>query len=170
MKVFISYHRADSDYRNKLENILDYAGIEYYAVPEDADFNGKKAETIKRFICNRLKQCDVMICLIGKKTFSRPHVDREIHTALKGRPGSRLGIVGVLLPTRNETLKSIDKNTFSVKLWQNKEYVVWSEYSDLKNNISNLIHEAYKNSKNAKIQTNHSNPCMPLRSTVYYDN
>ena len=76
MKVFISYHRADTKYRYKVENILNNAGIDYYAVSEDADFNGKKAETIKTFICNRLKECDVMMCLIGRETYKRPHVDR----------------------------------------------------------------------------------------------
>lgn len=170
IRVFISYHRADSNYRNKMENILNNAGISYYAVPEDADFDGKKAETIKNFLCKKLKQCDVLICLIGLKTFSRPHVDREIHTALKGLSGSRLGIVGVLLPTRNDSLKAIDTKTFPVKLWQNKDYIVWSEFNDLNTKISDLIRQAYENSKNPKIQTNHSNPCMPLRSKLYYDN
>ena len=120
MRVFISYHRADTAYRRKLERILQNCGIDYYAVPEDADFNGKKAETIRNFLCNKLKKCDVIICLIGKDTYSRPHVDREIHTALKGAIGARLGIVGVHLPTRTDALNSIDLNTFPIKLWENR--------------------------------------------------
>lgn len=47
MKVFISYHRADTKFRHKAENILNNAGIDYYAVPEDADFNGKKLKQLK---------------------------------------------------------------------------------------------------------------------------
>ena len=90
MKVFISYHRVDISYRRKLENILQNYKIDYYAVPEDADFNGKKAESISNFLCNKLKKCDVLICLIGKETYSRPHVDREIHTAFKGEIGTRI--------------------------------------------------------------------------------
>ena len=170
MKVFISYHRLDSPYRHRLENILTSKGIDYYAVPEDADFNGKRAETIKNYICAKLQKCDVLLCLIGQETYSRPHVDREIHTALKGGPSNRLGIVGILLPTRNETLQSIHLNTFPKKLWDNKDYVVWSTWDRLNGDINDLIQQALLNSQNNIIQTNHSNPCMPLRSKIYYDN
>lgn len=169
MRVFISYHRADYKYRHKVENILSIAGIDYYAVPENADFNGKKAESIKTFICNRLKKCDVMICLVGEKTYSRPHVDREIHTALKGGVGVRLGIIAVHLPTRHDSLSSIDKNTYPKKLLDNKNYVVWCDYSYLNGNVEYLINTAYQNSLNRKLPTNHSNPCLPLRTTLYYD-
>lgn len=169
MRVFISYHRADYKYRHKVENILTSVGIEYYAVPEDSDFNGKKAETIKSFICNKLKKCDVMICLVGNETYSRPHVDREIHTALKGEVGVRLGNIAVHLPSRNDSLKSIDKNTYPKKLLDNKIYVVWSDYSELNSNIEVLINNAYQNSLNRKLQTNHTHPCLPLRSTLYYE-
>ena len=170
MRVFISYHRADSKYRYKVENILSSIGIDYYAVPEDADFNGKKAETIKTFICNRLKKCDVMICLVGDKTYSRPHVDREIHTALKGVPGVRLGIVAVHLPSRTDNLNTVDRNTYPKKLLDNKNYIVWCNYSELNRDVEELINKAYQNSLNRKLQTNHSNPCLPLRTTLYYDN
>ena len=170
MRVFISYHRADSKYRHKVENILSSIGLDYYAVPEDADFNGKKAETIKTFICNRLKECDVMICLVGDKTYSRPHVDREIHTALKGEAGVRLGIVAVHLPSRTDSLNSIDRNTYPKKLLDNKNYVVWCDYFDLNNNIEDLINTAYRNSRNRNLPTNHTNPCLQLRATLYYDN
>ena len=170
MRVFISYHRADTAYRRKLEHILQNRGIDYYAVPEDADFNGKKAETIRNILCNKLKKCDVVICLIGKDTYSRPHVDREIHTALKGDIGNRLGIVGVHLPTRIDVLNSIDLNTFPIKLWENREYVVWSDWNELNRCIKNLVEEAHQRSYNSKYQTNHKNACMPLRSKLYYDN
>ncbi len=170
MKVFISYHRADTSYRRKLENILQNYKIDYYAVPEDADFNGKKAESIRNFLCNKLKKCDVLICLIGKETYSRPHVDREIHTALKGEIGIRLGIVGVHLPSRKDSLSSVDLSTFPMKLWDNKEYVVWCEWNDLNSSIKDLVEVAYNRSYDNKYQTNHKNPCMPLREKGYYDN
>ena len=117
-----------------------------------------------------MKKCDVVICLIGKDTYGRPHVDREIHTALKGDIGNRLGIVGVHLPTRTDVLNSIDLNTFPIKLWENREYVVWSDWNRLNSSIERLIEEAHQGSYNSKYQTNHKNPCMPLRTTLYYDN
>ena len=170
MKVFISYHRADTKFRHKVENILHSAGIDYYAVPEDADFNGKKAETIKNYICNRLKCCNILLCLVGEDTYKRPHVDREIHTALKGVVGTRLGIIAVLLPTRDDSVINKNESTISVKLRQNKDYVVWCDYKDLNSNIANLLDKAESNANNRRLQTNHTNPCMPLRATTYYDN
>ena len=170
MKVFISYHRADTSYRRKLENILQNYKIDYYVVPEDADFNGKKAESICNFLCNKLKKCDVLICLIGKETYRRPHVDREIHTALKGEIGIRLGIVGVHLPSRKDSLSSVDLSTFPTKLWDNKEYVVWCEWNDLNSSIKDLVEVAYNRSCDKKYQTNHKNSCMSLREKIYYDN
>ena len=170
MTVFISYHRADTKYRHKVENILKNAGIDHYAVPENADFNGKRAETIKTYICNRLKECEVMICLIGKETYKRPHIDREIHTALKGKPGERLGIIGVLLDSRGDSLNDVDLSTFPAKLWDNKNYVVLTKYKDLNENVKRLVKQAKSNSLNKKLQTTHKNPCMPLRATLYYDN
>lgn len=170
MKVFISYHRADNSYRKKAENILKSHGVDYYVVPANKSFNGQSAESIKTFLCDRLKQCDVLLCLIGKDTYSRPHVDHEIHTALKGSVGERLGVIGVHLPNRNDQLQNIDLNTFPTKLWDNKEYVVWTEWKSLNDNIIDLVQEAYKRSNNKKYQTNHKNPCMQLRQTRYYDN
>ena len=170
MKAFISYHRFDSKYRHKLENIFISHQIDYYAVPENKVFDGEKAETIKNYICRKLQKCDVLVCLIGQETYSRPHVDREIHTALKGEPGKRLGIIGVILPTRNETLKSINPDTFPTKLWDNKDYVVWTEWNRLNSAIVDLIQQALLNSSDNRIQTNHSNPCMQLRNKKYYEN
>ncbi len=170
MKVFISYHRADTSYRIKLENILQNYKIDYYVVPEGANFNGKKAESIRNFLCNKLKKCDVLICLIGKETYSRPHVDREIHTALKGEIGTRLGIVGVHLPSRKDKLSSIDLSTFPTKLWDNKDYVVWCNWNGIKSSVEELIDKAYQRSYDNKYQTNHKNPCMSLREKIYYDN
>ena len=168
-KVFISYHRADSRYRHELESLLKAKGIDYYAVPENADFNGKSHESIKSFICNKLKKCDILVCLIGEETYSRPHVDREIHTALKGVPGKRHGIIGVLLPTRRDKLSSIDLNTFPVKLWDNKDYVVWTSWDKLNDSILECIKGAKRNALNPQVQTNHKNPCMLLRCGKYYD-
>ena len=170
MKVFISYHRADTLYRRDLGKILSEHGIDYYAVPEDADFNGKKNEAIRAFTCRRVQRCDVLICLVGKDTYSRPHVDREIHTALKGNVGKRLGIVAVYLPTRNDSLKHADFSTLSPKLLDNRDYVVWANWCNLGQNIESLIQEALDNANNPRIQTNHSNPCMPIKSKVYYEN
>jgi len=153
-----------------MESILTSHNIDYYAVPEDADFTGKHNETIRNYTCSKVKKCDILICLIGCKTYSRPHVDREIHTALKGNVGVRLGIIGVLLPTRSDSLSKASFDTIPVKLIDNKDYVVWSDWHVFQNTIDSLISVAFDRSLDSNIQTNHSNPCMPVKSKIYYEN
>ncbi len=169
MKVFISYHRADSSYREKLENILISKDIDYYVVPEEANFDGQAHEKIDRFLTNKMKSCDVVICLIGKDTYTRPHVDHEIHAALKGGIKKRKGIVAVMLETRDDRINNIDPNTFPTKIQQNKDFVVLTQFASLHNNFSKLINKAYENAKDETIQVDHTNPCMKLRSGKYYD-
>mgnify|MGYP000931722450 CR=1 FL=1 len=169
MKVFISYHRADSSYREKLENILTSHNIDYYVVPEEKIFDGKSHEFIKTYIINKMKKCDVLICLIGKDTYKRPHVDHEMHAALKGGIEKRKGIVAVMLETRDDRINNIDPNTFPTKIQQNKDFVVLTQFASLHNNFSKLINKAYENAKDETIQVDHTNPCMKLRSGKYYD-
>lgn len=170
MKVFISYHLLDRKYRIKTENILKHYNIDYYVVPENIDFNGKSHQFIEDFLCKEIKKCDILLCLIGKETYSRPHVDRELHTALKGDITERLGIIGVHLDTRTDSLDTIDLNTFPKKLWDNKNYVIWTNWKDLNSNLLELLDFAIKNAKNNKIITNHSNKCLQLRGSRYYSN
>ncbi len=170
MKIFISYHRKDTSYRKKAENILRHYGIDFYAVPLNMDFNGKTHQYIETFILQNMKDCDVLLCLIGTDTYSRPHVDREIHTALKGDTSSRKGIIGVHLPCRTDDLSDCDLNTFPTKLYENKDYVVWTRWQNLNENIKELIKISLNNAKNIKIKTKHTNKCMELRKSKYYDN
>lgn len=170
MKVFISYHRADNAYRKKTINILNSHHIDFYVVPENKSFNGKSQEEIKTYLCDKLKTCDVLLCLVGTKTYTRPHVDREIHEALKGKVGDRLGIICVFLPTRNDCKTNINLKTFPAKLNENKKYVVLSNWNELNDKILTFVSEAYNRSNNPQLQTKHTNKCMQLRSTIYYDN
>lgn len=170
MKVFISYHRADTKYRKKLETILKAHQIEYYAVPENADFNGKSNETIRDFTCRHVKKCQVLLCLIGKETYSRPHVDREIHTALRGIVGQRLGIIAVHLPSRSDSLSQLELSTISPKLWDNKNYVVWAYWSEMDQAIESLVWTAFERANDRSLCTAHTNACMPLKHKIYYDN
>ena len=170
MRVFISYHRADSSYREKLENILTSHNIDYYVVPEEKIFDGKSHEFIKTYIINKMKKCDALICLIGKDTYTRPHVDHEIHAALKGGIKNRKGIVAVMLESRKDRINNIDYGTFPTKIQQNKDFVVLTQFASLHSNISYLLKSAFDNAKDESIEVNHTNPCMQLRSGKYYDN
>lgn len=168
MKIFISYHLRDQKFREKTENILKHYKIDYYVVPKDINFNGRAHDYIRSCIFNEMKSCNVLLCLVGRETYSRPHIDREIHEALKGEAGERLGIIGVLLSSRQDSFDSVDLNTFPKKLWDNREYVVWTTWENLNSNLLSLLDKAIENANNKNFVTNHSNSCMELRKKKYY--
>ncbi len=47
MRIFISYHRADQKYREKIEKILKSNNISYYAVPKNSNFDGSNLQRMK---------------------------------------------------------------------------------------------------------------------------
>lgn len=170
MKIFISYHRADTKYREKLESILKEEEIEYYAVPENADFNGQSHQNIKDQIISHMKDCKIVLCLIGQETYSRPHVDWEIHAALSGGVRERKGLIGVMLETRDDSKNNIDYATFPNRIQDNEEYAVIEQFASLSVRIHYAIEKAEDNRKNKKLGVDNSRELMPLRSKKYYDN
>lgn len=170
MKIFISYHRVDSYFRKAIEKMLIVQEYLVYAVPEEKSFDGMTHEHIKTEIIKEMDNCDVVLCLVGEQTYTRPHVDHEIHAALKGGTKDRKGIVAVMLETRKDGKKKIDDNTFPTKLQQNKKYIVVKQYSEFPQILKSAVNEALIKAKDIKLQVDHTNPCMPLRAGKYYDN
>ena len=169
MKVFISYHRKDTKYKNRIIEILKENHIKYYCVPVDQDFDGWSHEKIAEFIRSKLNECNIVLFVVGCDKYSRPHVDNEIHYALKGELGARKGIVAVMLENRQDSKNDIDLETFPAKLSQNMEYIVLVQFASLENRLVSALNKAKKNSANPNLQTNHSNKVMKLRSGKYYD-
>lgn len=169
-KIFISYHRADTKYRKKLESILDEEGIEYYSVPENAQFNGQSHQYIKDQIISCMSDCSIVICLIGQETYSRPHVDWEIHAALKGGVGKRKGLIAVMLEVRGDSKNDIDYETFPNRIQDNEEYAVIEQFASLSERLYYAIKVAENNRKDEELNINNSRELMHLRSKRYYDN
>lgn len=170
MKVFISYHRADEKYRDEIEQMLKDNGIPYYAVPKDSNFNEKNHQHIKDLIVQNMQKCNVVLCIVGKETYSRPHVDWELHEALKGDTKCRKGILAVMLEKRLDNKNNIDFGTFPNRLEDNKDFIVLEQYASLTYMLCNALQQALGNSKDKAIQTNNKRPPMPLRQGKYYDN
>ena len=101
-KVFISYHCADSYYKNYLIMLNDLNNIfddHSYHVPEMPPHTRKK--TIMREIWeNGLKDASVTLLLVGKDTRRRKYIDWEIQLSMidEGKH-KRCGILVVNLPT-----------------------------------------------------------------------
>lgn len=168
MKVFISFHRKDIKYRNGIIKILNEKGISYYHVPDDKDFDGCSHQEISRYIKNKMKSCD-FLCIVGTDTYKRPHVDNEIHEALKGDINTRRGIVIVLLEERKDSKNNINEETFPVKLMQNRDYIIIEQYASISDRLVCALNKAKENSKNKKLKNNHTNNVMELRKGIYYD-
>lgn len=169
-KIFVSYHRADKKYKDKVVEFLSEFGYGYFCVDEDESFNGWKHQHIADYICSKMKDCDVLLCIVGKETYSRPHVDWEIHTALKGGIGKRKGIVVVMLEKRQDSINNIDDDTFPTKLQENLEYIVLEQFASIEKRIEYAIETAIKNRDDNGLAVTHRNPVMQLRAGKYYDN
>lgn len=63
MKVFISYHRADTKDREHIEDLLKDNNIPFYAVPKDVNFDGEHHQYIKDTILQGMNNCDVLYVL-----------------------------------------------------------------------------------------------------------
>lgn len=167
MKVFISYHRADEKYRDKIEQMLKENGIPCYAVPKDSNFDGKNHQHIKDLIVQNMSDCDVVLCIIGQDTYTRPHVDWELHEALKGDINQRKGILAVMLETRDDRKNNIDYATFPVRLKDNRKYIVIEQYCSLKDRLCDALETALAISWSKTIQTNNKRIPMELRQSKY---
>ena len=167
MKLFISYHLADSKSVSKIKEKLDNRGIKYYSVPENTIFKGIHNEEISKTILSYMRSCEILLCIVGKETYKRPHVDYEIHEALKGEAGKRKGVIVVLLDNREDTINEIDKQTYPRRLGMNKDYTVLVQNSSLFDNINGLIKQAKTNRNNKKLIVNNTMPCMKLPNKYY---
>ncbi len=165
MRVFISYHRADIRQKNRLIKELKLRSIKYYVVPDDANFNGIHNQTICQRILAEMDKCDVVICLVGIETYSRPHVDHELKYALH----KRKGIVALLIENRKDSIKNFNKSIYPARLSDNSAYVVLSQFASGLNNIEDLIKEAQETT-DSNIIINNTRKCLELRNKLYYDN
>lgn len=169
MKVFISYHRADTKAREHIEDLLKDNDIPFYAVPKDVNFYGEHHQYIKDTILQGMNDCDVLLCIVGKDTYTRPHVDWELHEALKGNIHTRRGILAVMLEKRGDSKNNIDYATFPNRLEDNEDYIVIEQYASLQDRLKDALDKALDNSRNKDMQVNNSRLPMQLRQGKYFD-
>ena len=168
-KVFISFHRADYKYKERIVQILEENKIPFYCVPDTANFDGSSHQDIAEQLCKKMDDCNILLCIVGKETYSRPHVDWEIHNALKGEVGARKGIIAVMLESRQDSKSSICNKTFPLRLRENIDYVVLEQFASISDTIQSAIKRANSNRNNRKLQTSHQRQPMQLRAGKYYD-
>ena len=166
MKVFICYHGADKKQKDRLIKSLKDNEISYYSAPEDGRFEGEYNETIWQNISKELDKCDCLICLVGRETYKRPHIDHELHYAFH----KRKGVVALFIENRFDSINNLDMATVPDRLKDNRKYVVDSQFGTALNSITTLIDNAMNNSINNHIKINNSRHTMPLRQTRYQNN
>lgn len=167
MKLFISYHLADTKYVKKIKKKLEDRKINYYSVAEDADFTRWHNEEISKFILSKMADCQILLCIVGTETYTRPHVDYEIHQALKGCVGKRLGIITVLLEAREDSINDINYVTFPPRLSDNENYIVLEQNASLFDQIDDCINQANKNRNDSKLEIDNTRNCMKLPNKYY---
>lgn len=150
--------------------MLKTKNISYYAVPEEVSFNGYNHQYIKDQIIANMNDCTILLCLNGKETYQRPHVDWEVYKCLKGEVSRRKGLLAVMLETRDDNKNDIDFSTFPPRIADNINYAVVKQFSSLHNELWNALKEAEKRRNDFNIQINNKRIPMQLRAKIYYDN
>ena len=122
--IFMSYHRADTNEMEEIKEILKKKGYNTYSVKTAYKFDGKRHNDIFSMIGIRMKNCNVILYLIGNETYSRTHCEHELRLALKGNTKRRKGIVAILLESRKDNTATLDKNITSSRIYENESYIV----------------------------------------------
>lgn len=169
MKVFISYHRKDTKYRLKLQKILKENNVNYYAVPENANFDGMNHDTIRQTINRHMVDVDVVICIVGKETYSRPHVSHELNAALSEGVGKRKGVIALILENRIDAKDNIDWKTVDARISKNQNYVIIEKFGSFHSRVIKIIKKALQNANNPKIHVKNNMKINNLRSKKYYE-
>ncbi len=98
-KVFFSFHEKDSEARDRLVEVLSDKIIDKSVHQDDIEDFHLKTETVQQRIRDEhVAESEVTVVLIGRCTWKRKHVDREIHSSLRDTPHNpRNGVIGILL-------------------------------------------------------------------------
>lgn len=168
MKLFISYHLANQKAVRKIKNKLVDKQIDFYSVPEDADFSGWSHQKINDYILQSMKDCQVLLCVVGKETYSRPHVDHELHHSLKGGVGKRLGWIVCFLEERIDNVNDIDYSTFPARISDNEDYACMVQNASLISKIEELINDASSKRNSNDYQIDNTRKCMEFSGSKYY--
>lgn len=83
-KIFVSYyHDTDKHYKRLLTawSVNDKFELEFEDISTDVSIKSENTAYIKRVIADKIKQCDVFVVLIGKKSHKREWISWEIEKA-----------------------------------------------------------------------------------------
>ena len=98
-KVFFSFHEKDSEARDRLVEVLSDKIIDKSVHQNDIKDFHLKTETVQQRIRDEhVADSEVTVVLIGRCTWKRKQVDREVHSSLRDTPKNpRNGVIGILL-------------------------------------------------------------------------
>lgn len=150
-RVFLSFHHAnDEAYKLRFEQRFHEAEkILHSRSVNDGDINPQlRAELIRQRIRDDyLGESTVTVVLVGKDTWRRKHVDWEIASSLRNRPGSRRsGLVGLVLPSRGlRDLFGRQLSTMPQRLIENVRcgYARLYNWTEDAEEMARIIHEAW---------------------------
>jgi hypothetical protein len=120
-KVFVAFHSADVEYKDKFEKICKDVIVTRSVQDGDIPDGIATETTMQKIRDDYLSDSTVTVVLIGKNTWQRKYVDWEIYSSLRETKNSfRSGLLGILLPTypRSEPGK-YTHNTIPPRLYDN---------------------------------------------------
>lgn len=169
--VFISYHRKDTDKMVELKKIIDKSfRVNTYAVNDNLNVNDMSHQAISKLINDKMKDCNIVLFITGKETYSRVHVEYELKTALSGGNKNRKGAVVVLLDERGDNPNYMNKETLSNRIYENSDYCVITNESDFKKKFLKQFNIALNKSSDSNINVINNQILPEFRKRKYFDN
>jgi len=146
-KVFISHYKGDR--REVDEFIRNFGSVfipKVLGANDNDDFiNSTDTDYVMRRIREKyLEDSTVTIALLGSCTHSRRYVDWEIKSSLRQGQYSPNGLMGIVLPSRNNT--AVLPPRFAANWNQNHLncYAKYWSYPAFSNQLSEWIEDAYQ--------------------------
>ena len=99
-KVFVSFHEKDKRWKDDFVRLMKGRIIDLSVDTGDIQDSNMKRENILRIIRDEyIRGATVTVVLIGRKTWQRMHVDREIGSSIRdAKRNKRTGLLGIILP------------------------------------------------------------------------
>ena len=170
-KVFISYHRRDSNKMRELKRIIDKSNrVSTYVVSDNLDLNDMSHQSISALINRIMDNCNIALFITGVETYSRVHVEHELNNALRGGIGNRKGIVVVLLDERGDNPNRLQRDSLSNRIYENSNYIVISSEKDFKSKYLKQFSISLQNSLNNHLNVINNQTLPEFRLRRYFEN